>query len=479
MNTVSAYDFKPVTPHMEIRKVLLLLLLMLPALVSSAQNEFASVQLPSKTIDGYWIVPDDQGNICIQYFKKPYLYFEIYGRNGSRTIQIKEPFKYTPEIIGGTFSDGKYGFYLKPRSIKKEGDIGAFIVDANSNKLENIQHHRIRAINTEEISGYLDNGSDLFVFVQIRGNNKLKIVRLNPSQTMESRQFEVPAIISKSFASLEPTLFVDPLGPKSIYSCQLTKKAYINGRNITLTFDQKAQFKTHLWTIFWDTDNNELTSLPEEKMVFGKSSNAYLLNNWLYRWTIDDVKIDLSVYDLLSGDLIQSYKHNGEEPIPFQSGPAYLIDEYGARHSLTTMRNEKLFKTFSNGYPSIYVDRINRGNVKVTMGAFNDVATGLTIGGGFGSFGGAGGVAIGGSRQITGTRRGSTYFQTNLTYPGLEVTKTDNFLTPNDRIIRYIENKGLDPRYISAKVYQYSEDKLHLAYIDRKDFNIKILEFIR
>jgi hypothetical protein len=201
------------------------------------------------------------------------------------------------------------------------------------------------------------------------------------------------------------------------------------------------------------------------------------LDNWLYRWTVNDVKIDLSVYDLSSGELIRSYTHNGEEPIPFKSGPAYLIDEYGARQSLTNMRNAKLFKAFTNGFPSIYVDQVNRGNVKLSMGTFNDVSSGLTIGGGFGSFGGAGGIS--GSRQITGTRRGSTYFHSYFTYPGLEVSENDNLLTPNDRIMMFIENSGLDPRYIFAKVYQYSEDKLHLAYVDRKDLKIKIVEFIR
>jgi len=62
---------------MDIWKLLLLTLLMLAALMTSSQNEFANVQLPAKRIDSYWVIPDDQGSICIQYFKKPYIYFEI------------------------------------------------------------------------------------------------------------------------------------------------------------------------------------------------------------------------------------------------------------------------------------------------------------------------------------------------------------------------------------------------------------------
>jgi len=244
---------------------------MLAALMTSSQNEFASVQLPAKRMDSYWVIPDDQGSICIQYFKKPYIYFEIYSRNGSRTVQIKEPFKYPPEIIGGTFSEGKYGFYYKPRSAKKDGDIGAFIIDGISHELFEIQKHHIRSINAEEISGYLDNRTDFFVFIEIRGSSKLKIVRLNPLEKMEARQFDLPDMISKLFPAAEPTLFVDPLAPKSIYNYQLKKKAYLKGRNIILTFDQKAQFKTYLWKIYWNSNNTELTSLPEEKMIFGKS----------------------------------------------------------------------------------------------------------------------------------------------------------------------------------------------------------------
>jgi len=440
-----------------------------------AQNEFATVQLPSKLIDNYWIIPDDQGNICVQYFKRPNLYFDIINKSGERVKQIQQPFKYLPTIFAGNYSNGKFQFYYEPRSRKKEGDIGAFTINRDEAKFEKQMRYDLKASNSEEFIGHFNEGNKIYLFIQVRGTNLIRIAMLNGQSESEVKNFPAPELLKSAFKSYDPFVFVNPLAPKSIYGFQSTKKVYSDDGKFYFTFDQKEQFNTQIWTIDWEEGTAELTKTPDKKMVFGRSSNSFLYENSLFRWTVDEVKVDLSVYDLNGKDSVRTYNKTGEGDIPFQTGSIKFIDEYGAQHSITTMKNDKLFKSFSNGNPSVFVERINDSNIKVTAGAFNEMATGLSIGGGLGSFGRAGGISIGGSRQLTGTRRGSTFIHSFLTYPSLDISEGDNLLTPNERIFRYLDNNRRN--ITTSKIYSYNDQIFHLAYLDYNEAKLQIVEF--
>ncbi|MEQ9422801.1 MAG: hypothetical protein RJQ09_00180 [Cyclobacteriaceae bacterium] len=445
---------------------------------SIAQREFASIQLPYKNINSYWVVPDGTGGVCIQYFKKPYLYFDIISSSGEKLAQIKEPFKYSPEVVGGTFSGGSYRFYYKPRKVKKEGGLAVMVVDIHEQSFKGFDNYFLKSSNAEELIGRIEMGSDFLTIHNIRGSGLIRTTILRDKEPLKN-DFTVPASISHAFNNSDPIVLIDPIAPKSIYGMQWSKKLYYTDDEIIFTFDLKDQFKTFIWKINPRLGTSELKTIPGEKMVFGKGYNSFLFKNHLYRWTVDDVKIDLTVYDLRTEKAVQNFNHNGEALISFKSGPPILIDEFGTIQRLTDIRNEKLFKTFSNGNASVFVDQINRNNVKVTMGAFNQSSTGLTIGGGFGSFGGRGGVALGGSKQLTGTRRGSTFIESFLNSPGLEPVKNDGFLTLNERIIKFFRNRGVDVYNSNAIAYDYADDIVHVAYIDRGVEQLKIVEFIK
>ena len=455
----------------------LLMLIVFWSVSVLGQNKFTEVQLPSRSTENYWIVPDDEGNLCIQYFKKPYLYFKLIDSRGELVEEIKEPFKYRPEVFAGGYSNGKFNFYYRPRSKKKEGDLGAFSIHSSSREYTQ-QRHDIRASKSEDFIGHFIGDNGVYLMISVRGGNLIRIAKLDGGMKPEVKNFTAPALIEKAFSAQYPLLFVNPLAPKSVYSFQSTRKVFFENDRFYFTFDHPEQFKTFIWEVDWEENTSGLRSIPEKKLVFGTSSNSYIHQGNLYRFTVDQVKIDLSIYDLISGDSLTTYTHTGETKIPFQSGPINFIDEFGTQNRIQTMRNDKLFKQLSNGNAAVFVERINNSNAKVTLGAFNEVSTGLSIGGGFGSFGRAGGVSIGGSRQLTGTRRGSTFIHTYLTSPHLELSgDNEDLLTPNERIFRYLDKNR---RNITvSKVYSYDEDRIHLAYIDYNEAKLQIIEFSR
>lgn len=420
-------------------------------------------------------MPDNQGNICVQYYKKPNVHFVVINKEGEEVTEIRHPFRCRPTLFAGNFSNGTFQFYYEPRKKKKEGDVAAFVIDAKGEKLKEQMRYDLRASNSEVFIGNFSDDKAVYSIISVRGSNTIRIAHLNGEKDPEINTYNAPTLLEKEFRNQDPFLFVNPLSLKSVYNYQANKKVYFIDGNLYFTFDSREQFKTNLWKINLSDKTSELISIPLKKLVFGRSSNSFLHQNQLYRFTVDPVKIDLSIYDINGRDSVVSLSHTGDGQIPFQTGTIKFIDEYGTQHAVGEMKNDKLFKTFSNGNPSLFVERINNNNVKVTMGAFNETASGLSIGGGFGSFGRSGGISIGGSKQLTGTKRGSTFIHSYLSVPDLVVSIDDDLLTANERIFRYLDKNRRN--IYSSKVYSYNEQTVHLAYVDPNEAKLKIVEF--
>ena len=462
---------------MRIRTVYILVLTLLVQVNLKAQNQYASIQLPSRYIENYWVVPDNDGNTCIQYYYKKNMHFVIVDDKGNKVKEIRHPFRYQPEFFAGHFSNGTYQFYYEPRSRKKEGDVGAFFINPGSSELEKQARFDLKASNMEEFAGHFRGEDKIYLLISARSSNVLRVVALDGSDNPDITTYTAPQSLEKAFRNSEPFLMVNPLAFKSIYNYQANKKIYYNDGQLYFTIDSREQFKTHIWKVNLKDKTSELISFPGKKLVFGKASNSYLHEDRLFRFTVDQVKIDLSIYALNGKDSVKSFNHTGEGTIAFKTGPIRFIDEYGTQQSIADMKNDKLFKTFSNGNPSVFVENVNKNNVKVTMGAFNEMASGLSIGGGFGSIGRSGGIAIGGSKQLTGTRRGSTFFHSYLNVPQLTVSEDDDLLTLNERIFRYLDKNRRN--VYSSKVYTYNQGTVHLAFVDPNEAKLTIVEFAR
>ena len=402
------------------------------------QHEFASIQLPEKNIENYLMVADDEGRICLHYYKKSFLYFFIIGQSGEILHQEKQPFKYAPNLLGGGYNSNSFIFYYQPRSTKKEGDIAAFTVNKVNGKFKEHSNFKIKSDKNEELIGHLSNGKDFFVFIASKDNNELKIAKLNESQPeIKSFQYQVPIVPSLMING--DFLYVDPIANKSIYSYQLAQKVYLQREKIYFTFDMPNQFKTYVWMINWKQGVSELIDIPQEKFTFGTSSNSVLYEKSLFRITVDKTRLDLSIYHIESRALIKSYSYTVEQPITLNNGPIYNEDETtGTFNTLSGVSNDKLYKIFSKGTASIYANRVNDSNIVLTLGAYNASSSGISIGGALGSFGKAGGIAIGGDKQLTGTKQGSTFFDAFLTYPDLDISPNPDLTTANDRIQTFL-----------------------------------------
>jgi len=443
--------------------------------IALGQNTFVQLPLPHKHIDKFSIIADDAGNVCVQFFRKPYLYFYLINANGEVVEEIKEARRKEPEILFSRFTKNNFIFYYKPRKVKRHGHIAAFIIDKKTRDFKEFTGFEALKNSREEILRYLSDQKNGYVMI---GNNKtqeISILKFTGETKLERKTFiYTPPLSYQLLANSNVFTLDDRYIRKSTYLYHFGNKIYLENDNIYFTFDGSNYLKTFIWKIAWDDGTAETFSLPKDKIVAGTSSNSYLFNNQLYRLTLDKNMLDLSVYDLNSGDLTKKYNYKQGESLKIKSGPVYSIYELENRVIVQDESNsERIFKIFSKGIASIYVSDHSSNYLQLTLGAYNPTSTGISVGGVLGSFGSVAGVAISGSQQLTGIRQGSTFFNADLTFPDLKIFPDETGLSTPQRINQFENTRESDILYFKEYYYQ---DFVHFAYINRNR-TFRIVEF--
>ena len=445
---------------------------------ATGQQEFASIQLGEKNIETYSIAPDDTGLLCFAFYKKHVLNFYIINARGEVVQRTTAPFDYNPEIQAVSYNNESFLFYYTPKSAKREGDLAALVVDKTSGKLSTPVPYYFKLTKSEEPMGQLTDGKDFFILHYDKVRNKIKVIK-PAAQGAESKEFSFPLPLDPSLIK-SGFFWTVPYGVKSIYHYQAPQKAYLQKGSIYLTFDIPQQFKTFVLQLDWDKGTTQLVQVPEKGLAAGASSNTFLYDDKLFRLTLDKIRLDLSVYSLKDLSLLRNFSYSPADPIAINKGPIYNEDiATGNFKTIGDMRNDKLFKTLSSGNASLFVDPAPKGHVRITMGSFNANSSGVSVGGAFGSFGQGLGVSIGGGKQISGTRQGSTFFDAFLSYPSLDIAEALPRELPvlNDLIQGYFSSTKESPEFV--RIYDYPETTTHLTYIDSRNAQLKIISFPR
>lgn len=454
---------------------LLFLVQLIPA---AGQQEFASIQLGEKNIETYSIVTDDTGLLCFTFYKKRVLNFYIINQRGEVLQRTTAPFDYSPEVQAVGYNNDSFLFYYTPKSAKREGDIGVLVVDKISGKLASPAQHRFGLTKNEEVIGQLSDGKVFFILHYDKTRNKIKVVK--PTlEDAESKEFSFPLPLDPSLIK-SGFFWTELYGVKSIYHYQAPQKGYLRQGSIYLTFDLPQQFKTYVLKLDWDKGTSHLFQVPENGLAAGASANSFLYDDKLFRLTLDKIRLDLSVYRMDDLSLLKNFSYSLAESIAINKGPVYNEDiATGNFKTIGDIRNEKLFKTLSSGNASLFVDPAPQGHIRITMGAFNANSSGVSVGGAFGSFGQGLGVSIGGGKQLSGTRQGSTFFDAFLTYPSLDISEAlpKDLPVLNDLIQGYFSSVKESPEFV--RIYDYPETTTHLTYIDSRNAQLKIISFPR
>ncbi|MCZ6521932.1 MAG: hypothetical protein O6848_10605 [Bacteroidetes bacterium] len=460
-------------------KRILFLLIFLTAFRVQAQDEFAKIPLPHKSVDKFYQVADNDGNICYLMYRKSQLYFYFINSYGELVKEVKVPHKGLPEITNTHFTDKSFMFFYQPRSVKKEGHIAALIIDKTTGEFTKHTQYKLLGPKEEMITSFGQNGH-FYIMTAQRKTGIIWLTKFVNETTIEKKQFTYKLPLTYDLLSQAQTFLpVDRMIRKSIFLFSSGQKLYVNGNYIYFTFDDPRYLKTFIWAINWEQGTSEIISIPEKNIGIGTSSNSILNGNKLFRLTLDKDHMDLSVYNLHNGELADNFDYAGSERIKIKKGPIYSIYELERRFGQESEADmTRIYKIFSKGMASIYVDDEFNGIIKLTMGSYNPTSSGLSIGGAFGSFGSNVGISIGGSKQLTGVKQGSYFFNSYLTFPDLEIY-SEGRTTATERINLYENKLNLQPSSTFYYREYYYIDKVHYAYVDRKDRSVKIIQFAR
>jgi hypothetical protein len=180
------------------------------------------------------------------------------------------------------------------------------------------------------------------------------------------------------------------------------KKFYYQNNMIFFTFDEPAC--THL--IELDPISHRVTyrkinfSLEKGNNARSKQGNSFLYDNRLFRGTISPDQMNLSILDLDSMKLINSYNFYPETDIEISNGP--ILQEggsgYGVDNERILKRPEQYFRKVLNGNFGVAANKIDSGKYEVQIGSYEEIVT--TRGGNYGGYGSPGisiGIGMGGS----------------------------------------------------------------------------------
>jgi hypothetical protein len=280
----------------------------------------------------------------------------------------------------------------------------------------------------------------------------------------------------------------------NIKSSYPDKKLYYHHDKIFMTFDEPAC--THLIEIdplAHKSSYKKLNfALEKGNAARNKQGNSFLYDNRLFRVTISPEQMNLSIIDLDSIKLINSYNFYPNDAIGINNGP--IVQDGGT--TVINMQNERVlerpqqyFRNVINGNLSVAANKISGDKYEVEIGSYEEVlsgrsglgSTGLSIGIGIG-MGGIGGLGypMGGGYGFPSVGMGfpRTYGGFPGYYPysssGGSATKirTVYFKTLlSDDDFKHLE--GDIPKTIREKIYDYEQDKLSNINLD----NIRVSSY--
>ncbi len=121
------------------------------------------------------------------------------NKSGEKIAEIKHPFRNNHTLLSGNFSNGTFQFYYGPGSKKKEGDVGAFIVDPDSEELKDQIRYDLRVSKAEVFMGNLSDDNAVYSIISVRGSNTIRIANLNGEKDPEINVYTAPALLEKEF----------------------------------------------------------------------------------------------------------------------------------------------------------------------------------------------------------------------------------------------------------------------------------------
>lgn len=315
------------------------------------------------------------------------------------------------KVIGATWNGDECTAYFYNTKVK---NLSLLSVDRSSGRSS---YSVIRPYNEKDqfLRGFEMNGQFYALFIP-KGENVIKVLILNGNQSEETAySIAMPGFYnalsnknenlnSKAFSGvgIEDIRYDLENNIKSSYP---GKKMYHFDNKIVMTFDEPALI--HLVTIDLDTKTSDYKklnfSLEHGNASNAKQGNSFLYKNRLFRSTISPDQLNISILDLDSMQLLNTFNFYPHQEISILNSP--MILEGGIEGQTTderiVKRTDQYFKRVLNGNLAIAANPIDNEKYELQVGSYEvyahtpyrsgfvgpTISVGMGMGVGMGGFG--------------------------------------------------------------------------------------------
>lgn len=462
--------------------IILFLILITSAFRAIGQEDFAKFQVKINPKQGYAVV-DSNGSVGYLFEGNKMYQFTIVNKNKQierTTIVPLTSQNKKDDLHGAALNDSTFVAYLIN---KKSGVISSVITNRNTGTF------------TQNTIGQLTKGDQflrafpyngVFYFLSVPSHsNVLKVMKSEDGKILSETAYPVEMTTFYTALSTNNELlnekaesdvgveFIKQGLENNIKSSYAKKKLYCQNDKIVFTFDEAHL--THLVTIDLRTKKAEykkLTfALEKGNNSTSKRGNSFVYDNHIFRTTISPQQLNISIVNIDSMELANTYNIYPEEEIKILNGP--MLQEGGtntmALDERVIKKTSQYFSKVLNGNIAIAANKLDSGKYQVEIGSYEEfvsrggngfggpsLSIGMGMGVGFGT-----GVGMGyGSPWGSPFGFGSGFYG----YPGYY--PYNNSFNTRLRIVSFktlLENddfkhtKGEIPRTLRQQISEYFE----------------------
>lgn len=509
-----------------IKSACVFILLLFSAIVSRAQEDYASVTLRIRNPKDALGISGNSGNLA--YIFEGHKQYHVSILNSSRqesaNIIVNRITRGKKEkLIGAVLTESKYIAYFYS---KKYHSFSSLVVDIPTG---NYKFHELKQMAPEEqfLRAFTMN-EKFYVLTVPKQKNILNIYESEDGEKANAGTYGIE--LTTFYSSLssnndllneaaESAVGIETIRSRldnNIKSAYPKKKLYYENGLIYMTFDEPSA--TNMIIIDLAASKSYYKklnfALEQGNNSSDKRGNSFLYDNKIFRATISQDMMNISIIDLDSITLINSFNIFPDETISIANGP--VVQEGGANgftgEERVLNKTNQYFNRVLNGNISIAANRIDSGRVEMEVGSYEEIVV-RSNNGGFANPGFSMGMGMGmgmgfgmGGFGMGGFGMGSPYGFGNpfgYGYPGafggggnsvrLRIVSFKSLLkdpvynhvngnlprTLSNKINQYMEQRFKNSAPDLYTITSYNEEKLLIGYYSKSKNKFDIVQFYR
>lgn len=371
--------------------------------VLPSQTEWLSIDTKERSADRNFkkviqIINDNTNELVtfFQYYNFFVAYLHDADGNLVHTFSAKALPKIRNNYLGTSINDSAYTIFF-------QNDYGvrfsALHIDFEKSEFEFTDLLEVQS-NIETIIGSFEYKSQIHILTSEKRSSKLKLYKLKNHKDITSQTFDFSHVTFKTPRGFDVTLdrfidggyndssasLIENNEPGALEASSKKNKMFLDGSSLILTNDFYDNATTYI-AIDLENGSSYHKNFPKKsfnKKDRGSKSNSFVLDDNFFNIYVSKEKLDFSVYDINSEELVKSIIITEDDPITFKNSPIILE---GGENYRELDRTKQFLRKVSNSNAGIFAYKQNNKYI-ITLGSSEtrEMSTQFAVMGGF--FGG-------------------------------------------------------------------------------------------